>query len=88
MKSFLIACTLLFSLPAFSVDWDQEKKNMWRADQLQRQDEWQQQRLDQIRDYQRQWGYNQRNRGYTQESQPDRYRAYDYGQRAYDYRNP
>ena len=46
------------------------------------------QRRNEVQEYQRQWSYDQRNRGYTQESQSDRYRAYDYGNRSYEYRSP
>jgi hypothetical protein len=89
MKSlFLTFALFVISLPAMAVDWDAEKKKMWGADQEQQLQEYQMHRQDQIRDYQRQWSYDQRNRGYAPESQTDRYRAYDYGQRTYDYRTP
>lgn len=86
--TFLAFAMFILSLPAMAVDWDAEKKKMWGADQEQRLQEYQMQRQNQIRDYQRQWSYDQRNRGYDAGSQPDRYRAYDYGQRTYEYRMP
>lgn len=88
MKPILLLCALLAAAPAFAADWNAATTDAWKTDQAQQQEERNIQRQNQIREYQRQWSYDQRNRGYSQESQPDRYRAYDYGNRNYDYRSP
>lgn len=88
MKTILLALSLLVSLPAFAADWSDESRNAWQKQREQQLEDQRIQRQKQVQDYQRQWSYDQRNRGYSQESQPDRYRAYDYGQRSYDYRSP
>ena len=99
MKAFLLACALLVSLPLVAADeWNTQDWNTWknwksqpdaRWEPRQRsQDNFLQRRQSDIQEYQRQWSYDQRNRGFTQESQPDRYRAYDYGNRSNEYRAP
>ena len=107
MKTLLLACALLVSLPAMAADgwnqnwntqnWNTQNWNAWKnrdtqPDQhwgsRQQQSDFLQRRQNQAQEYQRQWGYDQRNRGYSQQSQPDRYRAYDYGNRSNDYRTP
>ena len=98
MKTLLLTCALLLALPAVADDgWNTQNWNAWKnrdtkPDQhwgsRQQQSDFLQRRQNQTQEYQRQWGYDQRNRGYSQQSQPDRYRAYDYGNRSNDYRTP
>jgi len=105
MKTALLACILLVALPAAADGWNtdswnsQNNWNTWRDWKSQpgserwgnspSRNDYFQRRQDLRQDYQRQWSYEQRNRGLEPGSQPDRYRADDYyNDRRYDYRNP
>lgn len=103
MKALLLACALLVSIPAVAADgwntqdwntwkqWNKQPERSWETRPQQQREDFLQRRQGQLQEYQRQWSYDQRNRGYLQESQPDRYRAddyYNYGTRRYNYRTP